>query len=218
MTRGTSGFTLIELMVALLITSVIVATAHAGMTVVSDAWTRSRAARDPVHRGASARALLQGWLRSATLLEGDATFRGIHNRHAGRAADKLSFVAADGGPLRRGPHHVRLWIDSDPATPRRGLLAEVVPFGTRGATPAETLTVAPAAVGLALRYRATTEGREHWMIEWQTADRLPRAVELRILDVARTRINVGVASQVVSDLPRLLALSIVVPIDTEGWR
>ncbi len=216
--RGTRGFTLMELTVALLIAGMAVITAHAGMTVVSDAWARSRAALQPVLTGASARTLLERWLRSATLFDSTASFRGIHSLHSGVASDELSFLAADGGPLRPGPHRVRLWIDHNPATVRRGLLAEVVALRPGGAVPPETLAVAPAATGLALRYRVRVEGRDRWMIEWQSDEQLPRAVELRISGVSRTRIEAGVGSRVVSDLPRLLALPLVVPLDIEGWR
>ncbi len=207
------GFTLVEIMVALLVTGLVIAAAQAAFAAVADAWARSRAARQPVLAGAAARDALSGWLRSAALLEGAGPFDGIHWSDGAGELDQLTFGVTDGGPLRAGPHRVRLWVSRDPRSARQGLLVELSPIRGGALAPAETLSIAPAATGLALRYRVVVDGRELWLREWQSEDRLPRAVELRLSSLAWTRL--GGISEVA--LPPLLDLPVLVPIVMEGW-
>jgi prepilin-type N-terminal cleavage/methylation domain-containing protein len=206
------GFTLAELLVALALTGLVVAAAHGALTAVADGAARSRAAREPVVAGAGGRALLESWLRAAGLPEGAGPFQGTHPNNP-IPADELSFAVVDAGALRPGPHRVRLWVDRDPLTPGRGLLAEVTPILGGGTAVAETLAIAPLATGLSLRYRVEIDGRKRWVTEWESNTVLPEAVELRLSRLSRVRL--GAADD--DGIPPLLLLPIVVPMGTGQW-
>ena len=104
----------------------------------------------------------------------------------------MTFVTADGGDLRPGPHRVRLRVDRDPATAVRGLVADLRPSGAvpRGDA-RETLELAPEAVGLEVRYRLD-RGRGHrWVDAFEPSDGPPDAVRIRIVESVRIRLGPG---------------------------
>lgn len=213
MRRSGAGFTVIELLVALAITGLVVAAGHAGLTALIDASARARAAREPVHAGAAARAMLADWLNAASLLDGNGSFWGTHRRDGIERIDRLSFTIADGGPLRRGPQRVDLWVDRDLFTVSEGLLAELTPIRGGPPAPTETLSLARSGTGLSLRYLVMLDGRERWVDEWQSTTQLPRAVELRLTRIGRVRL--GGASDGI-ELPPLLRLPLVVAVGVGG--
>jgi prepilin-type N-terminal cleavage/methylation domain-containing protein len=202
-----AGFTIVELLVALVVTGMVLSVAYGALHVAGQATARVRRERVAALEGPSARAALDGWLRAATLAGGSEAFVGLADGRGGGGdrTDEVSFAVLDAGSLRPGPHRVRLWIGSDSAAGRRGLLAELRPIRGVGETPAETLRVAPAATGLALRYLVRATNREWWTDAWQSYEQLPAAVELRVLAGPATGS---------SGLPPILALPVRVPL---GW-
>ena len=160
MRRRRDGFTLAEILVALTITGLVVMAAHGALATLSDAAAIARAARQPVQAGAGARAMLEGWLRNATLADSSGPFWGTHRVETGEEIDELSFSIADGGALRPGLHRVRLWVDRDLFTPSQGLMAEITPVLGGAPAPAETLAIAPSATGLAIRYLVHIDSRD----------------------------------------------------------
>lgn len=209
------GFTLVELVVALAVSGIVVLAAHAGLAVLTDGWARSHQAAVPVLSGASARATLESWIRRATFLPGSGPFRGTDAYRAGQSADEVSFDTGDCGALRPGPCRVRLWVEGPQAGGRRGLLAELTPVGGNSAMPAETLTVAPGATGLELRYLVPQPGGTTWRDSWESKDLLPRAVALRVSRIGA--IQLGPGATATSALAPLLQLPLVVPIETVVW-
>lgn len=208
-----NGFTLVELLVALTVAGLVVAAAHAALGALSDAASRSRAAREPVQAGAAARAMLEGWMRAAAAPDSTRPFLGTHRTDGREAVDELSFFISDAGSLRPGPQRVRLWVDRDLLTPAQGLLAELRPVRGGGPAPPETLQIAAAATGLTARYLVRLDGRDRWLAEWQSELLLPRAVELRLTRLARIRL--GAPDE--GGLPPLLTLPLRVPMGTEVW-
>src|SRR5436309_3480695 len=87
-----SGFTLLEVMVAIVLTGLVVLLAYGAAQVSYDAHARLRADVDALQEAQALRELLQDVLRSARAPQrpGDPRF----TLHAGR----LSFVTAGGGP------------------------------------------------------------------------------------------------------------------------
>ena len=57
---GRGGFTLVELVVALVVAGVVVLAAHTGLAAITDGWARSHQATRPVLNGAAARSALEG--------------------------------------------------------------------------------------------------------------------------------------------------------------
>lgn len=214
-THGGSGFTLVELLVALLVSGIVVLAAHAGLTVLTDGWARSHRAAVPVLSGAGARATIEGWIRWATILPGTGPFRGTDAWRAGQSADEVTFDTGDCGALRPGPCRVRLWVEGSRGGERRGLLAELRPVRGDRLLPAETLSVAPGATGLEIRYLVPQPRGTTWRDSWESRDLLPRALALRVSSVGAVQLGPGAAAP--STLAPLLELPLVVPIETAVW-
>lgn len=201
---GRGGFTLLETAVALLVTGLALAVGWAGLSVLSDTRSRASEANRDVLRAANVRATVQGWLRSAVvLLEADDRTEGAHPLH------RISFVTADAGPLRRGTHRITLRVDLDPATPERGLVADLDPVD---GPDADTLELARRATGLEVSYRVRADGRARWTSRWQEESRLPEAVRLRALETRAYRLGPGSADPA-GGLPALLRRPVTV-----AWR
>jgi prepilin-type N-terminal cleavage/methylation domain-containing protein len=205
--RHTAGFTLIEVVVALVISGMVVAAGYGVLAGAADgraAVARERAERLP---GPAARGSLDGWLRGAALWEGSGEFRGRDRRIGPLPVDELSFAVEDGGALYPGRRRVTLWIERDRNRPRHGLLAEIAPADRGGAVRTDTLAIAPAAVGLNVRYRTVVRMRDAWLDSWDSARLLPDAVELVILPAPQR------ADEAAGDgLPGVLRLPLVVPL------
>ena len=212
---GRGGFTLVELVVALVVAGVVVLAAHTGLAAITDGWARSHQATRPVLNGAAVRSALEGWLRSATFLPGTGPFRGVDVYRAGQSSDEVTFDAGDCGALRPGPCRVGLWVDRDPTTPRAGLLAELAPVRDSMVVSPETLTIAPAVTALALRYLVPQPRGAAWVDAWESSDVLPRAVQLQLSTLDAIRLGPGTVEA--SRLPPLLQLPLTVPVEGALW-
>lgn len=187
MPRPPRGFTLVELLVALVVSALVVSVAFRAVTVATDATAHIQADQRGVLRSGAARAQLDSWLRAATFLDGAEPFIGRDGaQRDGPPLDEVTFAVADAGALRPGPRRIHLWIGRDSAGARSGLLAELTSLSGRDAMAAETLVVAPAAVGLRIRYLGRFAGRDGWAGDWASSRRLPAAIQLRLLPASGT--------------------------------
>jgi prepilin-type N-terminal cleavage/methylation domain-containing protein len=205
--RPRAGFTLVEVIVALVISGVVAAAGYGVLAGVADgraAVAREREAKLP---GPAARGALDGWLRSAALWEGSGPFRGRDRRVGPLPLDELSFTVEDGGALYPGRRRVTLWIERDRNRPLHGLLAEVAPADRGGVVRTDTLSIAPEAAGLNVRYRTVVRMRDAWLEAWESAGVLPEAVEVAILP-APQRVNDPTGD----GLPDVLRLPLAVPL------
>lgn len=208
------GFTLIELMVALTVSGVVVTAAYQGLATLTDARTRVDESREPVAHAAGARDLLTTWLRNAAQPEGSSAFAEVE-RPGISDSEMVTFVVSDGGPLYPGPRRIRLWIDSNPVTPRNGLQAEVSPRRGELAAP-DTLELEENAGTMTVRYWGSVDGADRWVRTWKPDDRLPRVVEVRLEPVGVTRVGPGGTARFTALQP-LLRLPLVVPIALAVW-
>src|SRR5690606_19492630 len=112
---------------------------------------------------------------------GPGRFEGLGAREHGLPWDELTFPTRAGTPLRTPVTLVRLYVDVDPATPERGLVAELT---ARSGEEPVRIELAPGAVGLRVRYLPAAEGPVEWAESWSGQPQLPRAVELTLLDAA----------------------------------
>lgn len=208
---GRRGFTVLEATVALTLTGLALAAGYAGVSTLADARRVGGEANAEVVRAANVRASLVGWLRSTVLLlEARGEADGGHPRH------EMLFVTADAGELRPGPHRVRLRVDLDPATPGRGLVADLVPLASSGGR-AETLELAPRATGLEILYRVNRDGHRRWTPRWEEGDGPPEAVRVRLLETAAIRLGPGSARERGEGLPALLLRPMTVPMEANRW-
>jgi prepilin-type N-terminal cleavage/methylation domain-containing protein len=203
--RRSAGFTLVEVLVAMVVTGIVIGAAYGVLRTAADARTRVERERREALSGPAARAALDGWLRAAAAFVGGGPFVGRDVREGPLEVDALSFAVEDGGTLYPGPRRIRLWVERGLYAARPGLLAEVAPL--RPGEPAETLSVAPAAAGLAARYRTIIEGYERWIEAWASDSVLPEAVELRVLPPPLLA-----ADPRAGGLPGVLRLPLVVPL------
>jgi prepilin-type N-terminal cleavage/methylation domain-containing protein len=176
------GFTLVELLVALVVSGLVLSLAFRAVGIAADATARVRVDQRGVLRAGAARAQLDSWLHGATLLDGSEQFLGIAGpRRDGPPLDELTFAVADAGELRPGPHRIHLWIGRDSTGLRSDLLAELVALDESARSAPETLLVAPGAAGMRVRYRGRFAGRESWAGDWGSSTQLPFGVELLLL-------------------------------------
>lgn len=178
--RGTAGMTLLELLVGLMVTGLVLAAGYAAVASISDHRRRAAEALDEAARAAAIRRTLSEWIVAARL-EPDGTgpaFRGVDALDGGKDDDELTFLtgAASATP-DGGVPVVRLYVDRDPETAERGLVAEL--GGWRGGA-RERVELAPAATGLQVRYLSALSRDPVWLPGWISSTVLPRAVEVRV--------------------------------------
>ncbi|HEX6745867.1 MAG TPA: prepilin-type N-terminal cleavage/methylation domain-containing protein [Longimicrobium sp.] len=203
--RSQYGFTLVEVLVALVVAGAVSAAAYGVVGAMAESRRAAERAREAALPGAGARQTLQEWVRAAALFDGGGPLAGADRRAAGVPRDELAFAVEDGGALRPGPRRIRLWIGRSTLGPS-GLLAEVSALGPRP-EPAETLVVARAAGGLDVRYRVTIRERQVWLDAWASDSVLPEAVELRVTPAQEIA-----ADPRMGGFPGLLQLPLRVPL------
>jgi prepilin-type N-terminal cleavage/methylation domain-containing protein len=159
-----SGFTLLEVMVAIMLTGLVVLLAYGAAQVSYDAHARLRADVDALQEAQALRELLQDALRTARAPErpGDARF----TLHAGR----LSFVTAGGGPPLDPDYDWLVTIEPGAG----GLQLSATPVGR---APAAQVTIrAPGVTRWDVRARLA--GTSGWLEEWPMTTVLPSAVAI----------------------------------------
>jgi prepilin-type N-terminal cleavage/methylation domain-containing protein len=179
MQRG--GFTLVEVVVGVTVGGVVLMAGFAALATIRDNSVGAREATTVALEGATARAALTEWLATAQLQSTELAvrFEGLDAAESDLEWDEISFPMRAPSPLRTPVTQVRLFIDTDPETPERGLVAELV--GLRGELPTPVELI-PAATGLLIRYLPAVDGPVEWAESWLDQQGLPRAVELTLLD------------------------------------
>lgn len=178
MTR--QGMTLLELVVGLTITGVTVLAGLGIVAAVGDRRVAAEAAIAPIARPASQRDALIGWLGGARLVagEGGPEFRGLDGVYGRAPQDEVTFLTTAATPLGAGEAVVRLYVDRDPVTPLRGLVAAFQEWRGTRATYQEVDTLVS---GMDLRYLTGLLGARGWRPSWISSTLLPAAVEINLL-------------------------------------
>jgi hypothetical protein len=129
--------------------------------------------------GATQRGLIVEWLAGARLraVTGER-FEGMQNDEGGELIHQLVLPTTARTPLGVTSSVIGLFIDHDPDTPERGLVAELT-----GATFGETarrMELVPEAGELYIRYLTDVDGMAVWSDTWSGRNRLPRLVEITL--------------------------------------
>jgi len=173
-----SGFTLVEVIVSLTVASLALTAGFATLAFVQDRTDAAEAASRVAIAGAAQRATLIEWLESA---RADAPtgedFNGAEDEDPGVEKDLLLMPTTARTPLGHGTSVVGLYIDEDPETPERGLVAELT-GSTLGAEP-RRMELAPEAVSMRIRYLPDAEDAVDWVDTWSSGT-LPRGVEITL--------------------------------------
>jgi hypothetical protein len=153
----------------------------AALATVRDNSVAAREATTIALEGATARAALTEWLATAQLQSTELAvrFEGLDATESDLEWDELSFPMRAPSPLRTPVTYVRLFIDTDPETPERGLVAHMI--GLRGEEP-RPVELVREATGLLIRYLPAVDGPVEWAESWLDQPQLPRAVELTLVD------------------------------------
>jgi prepilin-type N-terminal cleavage/methylation domain-containing protein len=173
-----AGFTLVEVLVGLAVGSLALL---AGMSALGFISERSRAAEEAALiaiGGATQRALLVDWLGGARYRAATGEqFEGLQQEEDGELRDMILFPTTARTPLAGTSTVIGLYIDTDPDTPERGLVAEMTGM-TFGLEPRRMQLVPEAAV-LRLRY-LPGDGSGVWEDTWVSRNALPRVIELSL--------------------------------------
>ncbi|MEJ2218705.1 MAG: type II secretion system protein [Gemmatimonadota bacterium] len=173
-----SGMTLVELLVGLIVIGAALAAGYRAFAGVADQRGRAVAAMDEAAREALVRRAMVDWLRGAVLVseDGGPPFVGLDGRDGDLPDDALAFLTTTRALPGVGNVQVRLYIDRDPDTPERGLVADLSEWQ---GTYEERVELAPAATGLDARYLFGFRGRR-WLPSWISSSVLPLGVELLV--------------------------------------
>jgi prepilin-type N-terminal cleavage/methylation domain-containing protein len=202
--RVRDGFTLMEVIVALVVSSIALAAGFATLSFVDERSRAGEIATVEALEGAAGRMLLIEWLAGARLNAPGrgGSFQGMDAEENGLDSDELIFPTTARTPLHVPNAVVRLYIDTDDETPERGLVAELT---ERLLDEPRRVELLPQVAALELRYLPDVEGGVddvEWEPSWVGRDALPKAVELVL------RATAG------DSLPPLLRYPIRVPLGT----
>lgn len=163
---GPTGYTLLEILVAIVLTSLVALIAYGAMQVSLGARDRLGTAMAVEQRARMTRELLVDVLRNTRTpqRQGDTTFT--------LAGDTLTFVAAGGGPPLDADCDWRVTITPDAG----GLMFDATPVGRAPAT--EIAFRLPGVTRMDVRVLAPTG--DEWLVAWPASMVTPRAVVITL--------------------------------------
>ena len=177
------GITGVELLVALAVTGLAAVIGTATLALLSDGTAPLREASSATERAAGVRRTIIAWIEDAhgaqSPFSGNsvAAFELLDLGARGRPADQLLFTTSAPTPLGSGETFVRLYVDADPRTAERGLVAELSawPGG-----PATRLQLDSTVSGIDARCLTDMAGSPRWLPTFLSSQAVPRGVELRL--------------------------------------
>jgi len=167
------GFTLLDLLVAIVLTGVVALLVYGTSRAAFDTETRLAASRRAWQSRRAMRTLLEDALRNARspLRPGDPAFQ-LQAQTSGQGVpgDRLTFVTRGGFPPLTGDTDWRITVAATPA----GLSVIAVPLGVRA--PARVAGLLRGVTGVEIRVQPPGGGA--WTRQWAFPAAFPRAVAL----------------------------------------
>ena len=200
------GFTLLELVVALAVTGLVTTAGYSAVALLSRDSRRADDAVRETAQAAAVRRTLAAWIAGArlTIEEDEVLFRGLDGELASdararepRADDELSFLTTAATGAEPGETLVRLFVDRDPRTAERGLVAALQPWRGWPVGMPTRVQLSAAAHGLEIAYLSGLAEERRWLPSWISGTVLPAAVSVTIVG---------------DTLPALLARPLIVPL------
>ena len=174
-----AGFTLIELIVGLTVASLALSAGFAALTFVRERGDHAEEAARVGVAGATQRALLMDWLENARgRTPAGEQFEGIDQEKEDKQRDMLLLPTTAATPLEGPFTLVGLYIDDDPETPERGLVAELT--GPILGQTERRMELVPQADVMRIRYLISSASQTEWLDGWNGRDELPRAIEISL--------------------------------------
>jgi len=169
------GFTLVEVLIGLLVASIALAAGFGALAAVGDNAGRADEATAELLDGAAKRAMLIDLIEGVRLRHGGERFQGLSAELLGLPSDEMLLPTTGNTGLPVSPVIARLYVDTDPATPEEGLVAEVI---ARVGDEPVYLPLVPEAGRMTASYGVIgPTGQWSWNPEW-TVNRLPDAIQL----------------------------------------
>lgn len=192
------GFTLLELLVAMAIFTVVISASYALFAATRGAARRAEFKAEMLQTARAALHALEDDLKGA-VMSGSAFDTGMIATNGGsekQPLDRIEFVTVSGNPVgltvknydrpedlpeRSDVVQVRYWIEEDLKRKAHGLVRErhfdLLPISTRSAREEDVEEVAPEVVYLNLRFYDT-----EWRDSWDTTQtrKMPKAVEITV--------------------------------------
>jgi prepilin-type N-terminal cleavage/methylation domain-containing protein len=179
-TARPGGFTLVEVVIGLTVASIALTIGAVALGAVHDRSEHADEVTRAAVSGATQRALLVEWLSGAHMHAATGErFEGMQTDQAGHIVEQLMFPTTARTPLGMTSSVVALYIDDDPATPERGLVAELT--GMPAGMEVRRMELVPEAGGMHVRYLSNAGGISIWTDMWSGQNRLPRLVEITVV-------------------------------------
>jgi len=179
--RAHPGFTLLELLLALVLTTVVALLVYGTVQAGFDTRERLSASLQERQRTRAVRAILEDGLRNlrGPSGSGDSVFSVVAGRGpGGQPADRLRFLTGGGFPPLSGEAD---WIVTLEPT-AGGLRISIRPTGV--VSTERVLTLLPAVVGLEVLVQASPAAE--WTRGWSDPALIPRAVRINFLSASGT--------------------------------
>ena len=174
-THPRAGMTLMELVIALLITGMIAAIGAAAFNSVLDNRAAAKVATNAVTGAASTRALLVSWLSSGRFSSDAQRPPTVTTLNLGEDDDALVVMVSTPTPINYTDAVVHLFVDRDPETPEQGLVAEMQSIEAAQLVRTE---LDSAVTGLLVEY--LDEGTNRWVPRKEGVVRNPRALRMTL--------------------------------------
>ena len=177
------GMTGVELVVALAVTGLAAVIGTATLALLTDGSAPLRAASSATEHAAAVRRTIVAWLEDAhgaqSPFSGNsaAVFELLDVRDHGRAADQLFFTTSAPTPSGSGETFIRLYVDADPRTVERGLVAELSAWP---GAPVARLQLDSTVSEIDVRCLTDLAESPRWLPTFLSSQAVPRGVELRL--------------------------------------
>lgn len=179
------AFTLLEMLIAISILALILATCHLALSSALQAWRRGSEYLERQHHSDFAFDQILTALYSTCFFDNDELDYGLQHVDRdcnGLPGDELSWVTSSSAfvraPYSLAPHRLFLTIDSDLDEPSLSAKA-YFPFDQEEQTDAiEYRSVSRNLIGLNCRFYDTLE--EEWVDEWTTSNAVPKEIEITL--------------------------------------
>ena len=200
--------TLMELIVALVITGMVAAIGATAFGTVVDSRARTRDFTYDVTNAAATRSVLVSWLSSGRVSSMAERMPSATGLNLSDEDDALLVVATTSTPLNSGETVVHLYIDRDEETPEKGLVAELESLDLASeevqTTVNRVVQLDSTVSGLLVEY--LDEQARRWIPRREAVTRSPVAVRMTL------------SATFPDTLPSLLQLPIVQPMPRSTGR
>ncbi len=183
-----NGFTLLEILIAMVILSIALTVAWQTFSTAMRAWTNGRAALDTMRHGDFILTQLTAALRSAAFFNSAPDKYGfrVENNPSGYGEHTISWVTSSDAfmppndPLASGLHRIEIGVGHD-EDDQEGLMVSVWPYLADEEEIEKTSRfVTDTIKGLRFRAYDTKEYEEGWKDTWENSNTIPGLIEITL--------------------------------------